>query len=368
MKTNAGARRALNLLALAGMATAVACADGAPTAPLAAGSVRTLTSVPCQVSMADRKVTCGGLGLDGVNADIFSSQGSAVKLTSSNVSYNSGTQIFQFDVTVQNLMNEAIGTPDGTTPAARGIRVFFEAEPTTTAGTGSVTVANRDGIEFFTAPNQPYFTYNTVLAKNAVSGAKTWRLNVPSTVTNFSFKVYIETDVQPLLVINEVLTRPGGGIADNNGEWFEIYNAGSRAVNLQDYLIADSSNLGRRPYHKINASLVVPAGGYVVLGRSTNTTLNGGVSVDYAYGAALSLVSSSDAIKISRVAGSDTLTIDRISYANAAISAIMGVSRELKNPALDNSNMDGSNWANGLVSFGLGGLGSPKLVNASLVP
>ncbi len=116
-------------------------------------------------------------------------------------------------------------------------------------------------------------------------------------------------------------------------------------MDLQDLVIADSAAAGRRPYHLITSSVPVPSGGYAVLGNTTNTTSNGGVPVDYAYGSALALANSLDAIKISRVYGTDTLTLDRAAYASAAISAQNGISRELINPSLDNSNIDGSNWA-----------------------
>jgi hypothetical protein len=95
---------------------------------------------------------------------------------------------------------------------------------------------------------------------------------------------------------------------------------------------------------------VVPPGGYVVLGGSTNSTTNLGAPVDYSWGGSVMLSNSLDAFKISRVYGTDTLTIDRTQYAQASVSAQDGVSRELKNPALDNSNMDGSNWASALVT------------------
>ena len=120
----------------------------------------------------------------------------------------------------------------------------------------------------------------------------------------------------------------------------------------------------------IASSVVVPSGGYVVLGNTTNTTNNGGVPVDYAYGSALAFANSLDALKISRVYGTDTLTVDRTQYASAAISAQNGISRELKNPALDNSNMDGSNWADALVTavYGPGGRGTPKAQNSTFTP
>ncbi|MDB4916251.1 MAG: Por secretion system C-terminal sorting protein [Gemmatimonadetes bacterium] len=302
--------------------------------------------------------------------DVVGGQNVYVKLTSSNVSYNAGTEIFQFDCTVQNLLNESIGTPNGVVPDVSGIRVFFHQGPTADSGTGTITVANADGTATFTGVNQPYFQYNEVLAKNAVSTSHTWQLNVPSTVNTFTMDMYLATSVQPLIIINELLANPGGTISDANGEWIELYNAGTLAVDLQNLAIADSAASGRRPYHIIALSVPVGPGGYVVLGNTTNTTNNGGVPVDYAYGAAMAFANSLDAFKIARVWGTDTLTLDRTQYASAAISAQNGISRELKNPALDNSNMDGSNWVDASVSsvYGPGGRGTPKAQNAGFTP
>ena len=367
--------RVAALGALGALALAGACSDGGPTAVIATqpGAPATaLQAFTCTASVASRAVSCSPASnaAGGTRGVMIGGQGTNIKLTSSNVSYDSGTELFQFDVTVQNLMNEAIGTPDGTVADPDGIEVYFHAGPVATAGTGTITVANADGMGTFTGSNQPYYAYHEILAKDAVSSAKTWQLQIPATVESFTFTVYVETDVQYLLVINEVLANPGGTISDANGEWFEVYNAGTRPVDMQNLVIADSAASGRRPYHLISSSLVVPAGGYVVLGNTTNTTNNGGVTVDYAYGAALALANSLDALKIARVYGTDTLTLDRTQYASAAVSAQNGISRELTNPALDNSNMDGSNWADALVTavYGPGGRGTPKAQNSTFVP
>lgn len=371
IRLNSSARGVLTTLSLAAIMGLGACADSSPLESLAPdGSERSLAAVPCAASVVTRTVTCGVIDLGGANGDVFGGQNSYVKLTHSNVSYNTGTQVFSFDVSIQNLMSEAIGTPDGSRLDPDGIRIFFTADPIATAGTGAISVANADGAGTFTAPAQSYFQYNAILARNEVSATKTWRLNVPSTVTTFAFTVYVETDVQPLLVINEVVANPKNPLSDANGEWIEIYNAGTRAVDMQGMVIADSAASGRRPYHLIASSLVVPAGGYVVLGNTTNTTTNGDVPVDYAYGSALALANSLDALKIARVVGTDTLTIDRTQYASAAVSAQDGISRELKNPALDNSNMDGSNWADADVTavYGPGGRGTPKARNSTYTP
>jgi hypothetical protein len=362
------------LVAAVAAAVVAACSDQpmatsrqlAPRAP-----APTLQAFDCTASTSARSVSCSpARGQNGGSSVLIGGQNSNVKLTSSNVSYNSGTEIFEFNVTVQNLMNEAIGTADGTVADPDGIQVFFSAGPTATSGFGAITVANADGTGTFTNTNQPYFAYHQILAQNVVSSAKTWQLSMPSTVGTFTFTLYIETDVQYRLVINEVLSNPGGTISDANGEWFEVYNAGTRPVQMQGLVIADSAASGRRPYHLISSSLIVPSGGYVVLGNTTNTTNNGGVPVDYAYGAALALANSLDAVKVARVYGTDTLTISRTQYAQAAISAQNGISRELKNPALDNSNMDGSNWGDASVTavYGPGGRGTPKAQNSDFTP
>lgn len=302
---------------------------------------------------------------------VIGGQGTYLQLTSSNISYDSQSEIFQFDVTVQNLMNEAIGTPDGTVADPEGIQVFFASGPSATDGQGTITVLEADGTDAFTGSNQPYYAYHEILAKNAVSQVKTWKLDIPTSVNAFTFRVYVETDVQYLLVINEVMVNPVGPTSfDTDLEWFEVYNAGTREVDIENLVIADSAASGRRPYHRIASSLVLPSGGYAVLGNSTNTTLNGGATVDYAYGTDLALANSLDALKIARVYGADTLTVDRTQYSTPSTSAQNGISRELKNPALDNSNMDGSNWDNASVTavYGSGGRGTPKAQNSTFVP
>jgi hypothetical protein len=329
-----------------------------------------LQALECRATVgAAPSVSCAPLvrGAGGALATVVGGQHSYVTLTSSNLTYDAGLDVFSFDATVQNLMNEAMGTPDGVTPAAEGVMVFFLEEPSGNGGT--VSVINQDGNAFFTAANQPYFRYSEILDKDEVSSAKPWQFSVPDGVGSFTFRVLISTEVDYQLVINEMLVNPGGTITDLNGEWIELYNAGSLPVDLQNLVIADSAAAGRRAYHLISSSVVVQPGAYVTLGKTTNTTLNGGVPIDYVH-TMTGFPNSVGAFKISRVAGNDTLTLDRTQFANAAVSAQNGVSRELLNPALDNSNMDGSNWADASVTavYGPGGRGTPKAQNSTYTP
>src|SRR5688572_6469029 len=75
------------------------------------------------------------------------------------------------------------------------------------------------------------------------------------------------------LVINEVMPNPSG-VDDTLGEWFEVYNAGTTPIDLQNYIIASNNDA----VHVINTSVVVPAGGYAVLARNGNSVTNGGVT------------------------------------------------------------------------------------------
>ena len=358
--------------ALLGAAILGACSDQQPLAsarePLVAPHGSLIQEFDCTGSTAGT-VSCSPPARTNARGIIIGNQNVNMKLTSSNVSYDAGTEIFQFDVTVQNLMNEAMGTPDGVVADPDGIQVFFHSGPVTTVGSGTVTVANADGVGTFTATNQPFYAYHNILAKDQVSPAKTWQFSMPPTVTTFKFTLFVETDVQYLLVINEMLVNPGGTISDASGEWIELYNAGSLKVDLQNLVIADSAAAGRRAYHLISSSVVVQPGAYVTLGRTTNTTNNGGVPIDYVYTMS-GFPNSLGAFKIARVYGTDTLTVDRTQYASAAVSAQNGVSRELKNPLLDNSNMDGSNWGDASVTavYGPGGRGTPKAQNSDFTP
>lgn len=227
MKTQARHRRrtAGKLIAAAAViasAVAVACTEDVPTSPTkkATSSPTTdkssiVAALSCHASITDLTVTCdvpvGSSAKKPATPDgppaaniIIGGQAVFVKLESNNVNYNSGTGAFTFDLTVRNLIPQPMGTADTTAseaPDAEGIRVFFAAGPNVTSGTGLVTVAG-DGVGTFTAPNQPYYQYSTVLDQYEVSAPKTWQLNMPPTVTTFDF----------LLLVSAAVPRPDGYI------------------------------------------------------------------------------------------------------------------------------------------------------------
>ena len=195
--------RLIDAAALSAVALLVAaCSDpGAPTAPT--GQFRS-EMIMCQVAVRARTLTCASSqpsaapqahAAPGMSFNlIVGGQGALVRLGSSGTSYNSGTQVFSSSVTVENLIAQPMSTADGTTPDAEGIKVFFHSDPTVTGGSGTVTVANSDGVGSFTGTNQEYFLYNDgVVPSGESTSPKQWQFNVPTTVTTFTFQVFVTT-------------------------------------------------------------------------------------------------------------------------------------------------------------------------------
>lgn len=164
-------------------------------------------AIMCDGDVAQLQLTCitpqATRAGDGLDFLIVGGQGSFVFLEAdpAGVSYDPVTQIFEADVTVQNLIGQALGTPDGAT--VTGVRVFFHSGPNVTSSTGgSVAVANPDGFGNFTGTNQPYFEYDQVLAASSPppptlgqrSQARTWQFDASPNIT-FSFTVFVQADV-----------------------------------------------------------------------------------------------------------------------------------------------------------------------------
>jgi hypothetical protein len=139
-------------------------------------------------------VQCGEAGSGGARGTIIvGGQGTYVRLASSGTAYDSTLRILSSQVTVRNLLAQAMGTTTGADTA--GVRVFFDKLPTVTAGTGAVEVANEDGTEAFTASAQPYFHYGEIIAPQGTSLPKRWEFSVPPTVETFAFTVLVQTSL-----------------------------------------------------------------------------------------------------------------------------------------------------------------------------
>jgi competence protein ComEC len=157
------------------------------------------------------------------------------------------------------------------------------------------------------------------------------------------------------LVINEFMADPNA-VTDASGEWFEIYNRGTTAVNLLNYQIAS----GNDATHTITASVSVPAGGYVVLGRNATTGTNGGVSVAYSYGTAITLANTADWLAIRNASG---VTQDSVNYSSTTAGTAWGV----KDPTATHSTVGTTNWQLQTSVYGGGDKGTPNAQNNGYV-
>lgn len=158
---------------------------------------------------------------------------------------------------------------------------------------------------------------------------------------------------QAALIINEIMQNPSA-VADGSGEWFELYNPDAVDVDIDGWTIADNDS----DSHVIanGGPLLVPAGGYLVLGNNTDAGTNGGAPVAYSYGSGWFLANGADEVVL--LDGSLT-EIDRVEYDGGPNwPDPTGASMALKIGGQGDNNV-GSNWATSVQPFGAGDLGTP---------
>ncbi|MFL5383314.1 MAG: PKD domain-containing protein [Longimicrobiaceae bacterium] len=168
------------------------------------------------------------------------------------------------------------------------------------------------------------------------------------------------------LIITEFMSNPAG--TDTNGEWFEIHNPSSTDVDLNGYRVASNGTFSAGvPSERftIGTSVVVPAGGYVVLGNNANTATNGGVSLAYAYapsGTGVSITlnnSDTDWITLKTPTGE---LVDSVAYSARSGTTIVSpsytptdaTSRALIDLTADNTVAGSSAWINSAATYGTG--------------
>ncbi len=160
------------------------------------------------------------------------------------------------------------------------------------------------------------------------------------------------------IIITEIMKNPAA-VADNLGEYIEIYNTTNAPINMQGFVLRDDLTANER--HTIS-NLILPANGYAVLGLSNNITINGGMVVDYVYDT-VNLGNGADGVAIE----CNGTLIDEVIYdtgAGATFPNGNGASMELalsKYNAADNDL--GANWGLATVAFGAGDLGTPGAAN-----
>jgi predicted extracellular nuclease len=173
---------------------------------------------------------------------------------------------------------------------------------------------------------------------------------------DFVFSFDTATPPTPVsVVINEIMQNPSA-VSDGNGEWFELFNATSEAIDIDGWTLQDNgSNLA---VISNGGPLVISAGGFLVLGNNADTGTNGGVAVDYEYSGYF-LANGDDEI----ILLDGLLTeVDRVEWDGGPnFPDPTGASMSLIDTALDNN--AGANWCTAASPYGAGDLGTPGQVN-----
>lgn len=162
------------------------------------------------------------------------------------------------------------------------------------------------------------------------------------------------------VIITEIMNNPSA-VTDENGEWFEVYNTTGSNIDIDGWRIQTINGLT----HVINNGdpLLVPANGFLVLGRNATRPTNGDYTCNYAYGADIVLTSGVAHLSIGSPNGPGFTRIDSVRWgAPLGFPNPNGASISLTDFTADRNT--GSNWTAATVRefryfSGTGDLGSP---------
>ena len=137
----------------------------------------------------------------------------------------------------------------------------------------------------------------------------------------------------------EIMQNPLA-VMDQNGEWFELYNATSFSLSLEGCVLSDDGSDALT----VGPGAVIAPGDYVVFASSADPALNGNLpSVTEAFGGSINLGNASDSIKLT-CAGKlvDEVTWDDgVTFPDPS-GASMALCPGFFTPA---ANDDGANWS-----------------------
>jgi Bacterial Ig-like domain (group 2) len=184
------------------LCSVLAACDAGPTAsepaPVVPSAPAELSRMECTVTVASGAMQCRDAVSTGPAAGLVTGrQNRTVRLQASNHSYDSPSGDYSIDVSVQNLIGQALGTTDGTTLDPKGVMVFFHTEPHPTAGDMGAQVSLENELRgIVLEADQAYFQYDEVLDPQETSAPATWEFDVPAGVTSFNFIVYVMAAVE----------------------------------------------------------------------------------------------------------------------------------------------------------------------------
>uniref|UniRef100_UPI00404B85CE lamin tail domain-containing protein n=1 Tax=Flavobacterium sp. TaxID=239 RepID=UPI00404B85CE len=172
------------------------------------------------------------------------------------------------------------------------------------------------------------------------------------------------------IVITEIMQNPGL-VSDDFGEWFEVYNTTGSAIDLDGWIIRDEEGANQNLV-TIMGSVIVPAGGYITLGRGgitdpADAEYNGGVTHAYVYDATFLMANGADEIILE---APGAIIIDQVYYdGGTEFPDPTGASMQLDPASISATGNDtGANWCEATTEYGGGDLGTPAAANTSCVP
>ena len=165
------------------------------------------------------------------------------------------------------------------------------------------------------------------------------------------------------LIITEIMNNPVS-VDDELGEWFEIHNKTSAAIDLQGLVVSDEGS----DTFTISSAVVIQPNGYAVVGSNSDTATNGGITVDYvfAHGTDMQLANGGDELILSNAGG----VLDEVAWDGGPdFPDAGGYAMNLDPNSYDaTANDDGSNWCYGTNPLASGDKGTPGTSNSACLP
>lgn len=250
--------------------------------------------------------------------------------------------------TVTLQFDEAVAAASGNT--AGNYSVYQTAAPGNTIAVLTAVVQADPTKVVLTLAADPTGTPHTVAVVNVTDLAG-------NPVAPGTTAAIIEPAAAPQIVITEVMQNPLV-LLDAVGEWFEIYNAGAVAVDINGWTIRD---LGTDSHVITNGGpLVINPGEYKVLGINAAAMAAEGVTLFYQY-TGITLGNADDEL-ILETAGA--VLVDQIAWDGGPVwPDPNGASMQWSGSG---DNADGATWSTSTSPFGSGDLGTPGSANSAV--
>ena len=166
------------------------------------------------------------------------------------------------------------------------------------------------------------------------------------------------------LLITEIMYDPDS-LNDSYGEWIELYNNSSNAINLKNLIIRRDSAAN---VHQINSDVIITSGSYAVLAKTDSAA----DQVDYVYGGAINLTNTGADLSLSTYGtdGTDGMVICEVDYgADGFITTPHGKSLQLDPSVTDvDAAKLGTNWCVSTAVYSTGDNGTPGAANTNCTP